>query len=507
MMKLLLRALAAIFLLTLGIASSLAQTGAPKYVSKPGETYFDFGDEPIRYIENDRVKVGFNLAIGGAVVYLEDKKNNSGNMINSFDWGRQIQLSYYSGPRPFIGPNGEEPAKQWAGLGWNPIQAGDCGGYGSRVLEFKTIGANQARVKTRPMLWPNIGLLAECVFECQYRLTQNGFELTATIVNDRSDKTQYSACGQETPALYTNAPWYKLVTYLGDEPFANKPVSVLVDKGDGLGWPWLNYYSPEHWSALVNDEGFGVGVYAPHSVRTAAGFAGGDANKGRALGEKTSPTGYIAPTESMILDWNAKHVYKTTFIVGSVDEIRKTVYRLARKDVPKTPEWEFTTDRLNWTYEAATDDGCDLGGEGLTINLSAVQTSTIKSPDMFWKTENAKSLEISGDFLGDASDPIDMITIAATPVSPADSQWYLQWSEGDKDSKKDREQKEREHPRLADVCYDVDVERASDGKWRVRLDLTQNEAYRGAMRQLKIIVPKRDAKANIRSVKFSKDAL
>ena len=137
------------------LASPLwAQTGAPMYVSKPGEEYFDFGDEPIRYIENDRVKVGFNLAIGGAVVYLEDKKNNSGNMINSYDWGRQIQLSYYSGPHPFIGPNGEKPSDSWAGLGWNPIQAGDCGGYGSRVLEFKIIGDDQAFVKARPMPSP-----------------------------------------------------------------------------------------------------------------------------------------------------------------------------------------------------------------------------------------------------------------------------------------------------------------------------------------------------------------
>ena len=36
-------------------------------------------------------------------------------MINSHDWGRQIQLSYYSGPAPYVGPNGNN--LQLAGRG------------------------------------------------------------------------------------------------------------------------------------------------------------------------------------------------------------------------------------------------------------------------------------------------------------------------------------------------------------------------------------------------------
>ena len=131
------RSILVILLSLATVAQTLGQpTNDPLYASLEGETYYEFGADPMRYIENDRLKVGFNLAIGGAVVYLEDKKHNSGNMINSYDWGRQIQLSYYSGPVPFIGPNGEQPSSNWAGLGWNPIQAGDCGGYGSRVLSY-----------------------------------------------------------------------------------------------------------------------------------------------------------------------------------------------------------------------------------------------------------------------------------------------------------------------------------------------------------------------------------
>lgn len=490
------------------LASPLwAQTGAPMYVSKPGEEYFDFGDEPIRYIENDRVKIGFNLAIGGAVVYLEDKKNNSGNMINSYDWGRQIQLSYYSGPHPFIGPNGEKPSDSWAGLGWNPIQAGDCGGYGSRVLEFKIIGDDQAFVKARPMLWPNIGLLAECVFECRYRLIDNGFELEATIVNNRSDKTRYSAHGQETPALYTNAPWYKLVTYLGDKPYENEPTSTLVDLRDGNGWPWLNYYSPERWSALLNADNYGVGVFQPNSVRAAAGFAGGDGNKGQALGEKDSPTGYIAPHESIILDWNIKYTYRTTFIVGSLDEIRQTVYSLAQKEVKKTPAWEFKNDRQNWTYANTTDEGWNLQGKGLTFSLLPNESAIANSPDTFWQTKDADKLEITGDFAGSDANPVEKLTLIFTPVSPADACWYLQWSEGDKDSAKDRAEKEATHPRLPEFTVETPLKRAVGGKgWTVTVDLTKVKEYEGAMRRIQIAFPPSEGKVNLKSVKFSKSA-
>ncbi|MGI6401499.1 MAG: hypothetical protein ACOX0A_05235 [Thermoguttaceae bacterium] len=488
-------------LLLIFAAPLFAQTTTPKYASKPGETYFDFGDEPIRYIENDRVKVGFNLAIGGAIVYLEDKKNDSRNMINSFDWGRQIQLSFYSGPAPFIGPNGEKPSDSWAGLGWNPIQAGDCGGYGSRVLEFEIVGDDQAFVRTRPMLWPHSGLLAECVFECRYRLTDNGFELSATIINDRSDKTQYLARSQETPALYTNAPWYKLVTYLGDKPFQNEPVTTVVDKGDGNGWPWTVFYCPERWSALLDENDYGVGVYQPASVRVTAGYAGSDESKGQDLGAKESPTGYIAPLESMILDWDVQYSYRTTFIVGSLDEIRQTAYALAKEEVPALPEWDFKTDRQNWTYENTTDDGWDLRGKGLTFNLLPNANAVAKSAETFWQAEDSNRLEIEGSFVGDASNPIDMITVAFTPVSPADSQWYLQWSEGQKDATQDRAAKEKEFPRLQEVYVNAHVERSSDGaEWSVHIDLSKVEGYEGAMRQIRLIFPPFDGKINLRKV-------
>ena len=498
------RSILVILLSLATVAQTLGQpTNAPLYASLEGETYYEFGADPMRYIENDRLKVGFNLAIGGAVVYLEDKKHNSGNMINSYDWGRQIQLSYYSGPIPFIGPNGEQPSSNWAGLGWNPIQAGDCGGYGSRVLSYEQRGTDSAFLRTRPMLWPNIGLLAECVFECEYKLTSNGFELTATIVNDRSDKTQYKGRNQETPALYTNAPWYKLVSYTGDKPFENAPVTVLVDKNDGKGWPWLTYNTTERWSALLNKENFGIGVYQPKSLGSSAGFHGGDASKGKNLGPKSGATGYIAPREVTILDWNIRRTYQTTFIVGSLDEIRATVYKLAKRDLKSTPEWIFENDRQNWIYANTTDEGFPIQGS-LKINLLPNLKAVACSPDTFWKTKDAETLEITGSFIDfSEKNPLDdVLTVKIIPFSPADSIDYLQWYEDPKSSMKDR-QKEKEHPRLPAISIEAPI-RFDGQKDCLRIDLSKIDAYAGAMKSIQLIFPAREGKALIESVRFIK---
>ncbi len=472
------------------------QTTVPKTVDKPGERYFDFGAEPVRYIENDRLKVGFDLSIGGAIVYLEDKANKSGNMINSADWGRQIQLSYYSGPAPYVGPNGEQPSPSWAGLGWNPIQAGDCGGYGSRVLEFKKLDASSAFVRARPMLWPNSGVLAECLFECDYRLTANGFELTATIVNDRSDKTQYIGRSQETPAVYTNAPWYKLVTYIGDKPYENEPVTTIVDKADGKGWPWRNYYATEGWSALVNEQNYGIGVYQPNALQTSGGFHGGDGAKGQPLDSKHTATGYIAPLETTILDWNIKRSYKTIFIVGSLDEIRSTVYRLAQQNAVKRPNWVFDVDRQNWCYANTTDEGFPIKG-ALKINLLKDACARANSPNSFWKASDAPVLEIDLAITAADADakPEDELEIIVTPISNAEFHDYPQWGDLNEQEKEFRAQTKPNV--VAKEKIRVDGKRQT-----VRVPLDKIEGYQGAMKRLQIAFPAREGKATLYRVRF-----
>jgi len=94
--------------------------------------------EQMSWLDNGQIKLGVDLNLGGAVTYLADA-NTGENLINSYDWGRQVQMSFYSGPNPFI-PAGKKIQPHWQGLGWNPIQSGDCFGHRSKVLTHTNDG-------------------------------------------------------------------------------------------------------------------------------------------------------------------------------------------------------------------------------------------------------------------------------------------------------------------------------------------------------------------------------
>ena len=76
------------------------------------------------WLENGEIKVGVDLSLGGAITWLS--KGGGENRVNNFDHGRQIQLSYVSGPVP-VGTAEQKPSEHWRPLGGMPSQAGsDC---------------------------------------------------------------------------------------------------------------------------------------------------------------------------------------------------------------------------------------------------------------------------------------------------------------------------------------------------------------------------------------------
>lgn len=429
---------------------------------------YAFGSDPMRYLENARLRLGVDLSLGGAVTVLEDKANGGANMINSHDWGRQIQLSYYSGPTPYIGPNNEQPHPVWAKLGWNPIQSGSVGKVKSSTIVFEQPDPVTFRVRCIPMQWPHLNVPGDCLFEVTYRLVgANAVEMTARIINNRIDKTQYPAKHQEMPALYTNGPWYRLITYEGDEPFSSQPVTTRVDKGDNKGWPWLSFYTPERWAALVNEQGKGVGIYQPDVTRFTGGFAGGDAKKGSG-GPKDAPTGYIAPIGFCILDANIDWTYKAYLIVGGVDEIRKFVYERHTRTTGLS--WVFEKERLGWHYQGgALDSGWPVKG-ALNITFKTKPRGTLAGPETFWNATETTVAEIEAAFSGSASDRPNLAQLILCPTG--------------------------ERPMLT---YPVEV--CPDGIMRnYRVRLNAQSAYAGAMRQVLLRFPAADGAVRVRRI-------
>ena len=408
-----------------------------------------FDPSQLEFIDNGTIKLGISKDLGGAITYLS-KSGSDENVINNYDWGRQIQMSFFSGPVPYH-EAGQKPKDHWKHIGWNPIQAGDDHGNGSKIVEFKKDGS-RLYVKCIPMQWPLNNLPGECTYESFIVLEGNTAEVRSRLVNARSDKTQYPGRHQELPAVYTNGPYYRLMTYRGDKPFTGDGLFRIPKKPAGKrGWDyWL---ATENWAALVNDDNWGLGIYKPNNSLFIGGFAGKE-GKG---GTHDNPTGYIAPLHTEILDHNITYEYRYTLILGSLDEIRGHAVREGRG--AGLPDWKFEKDRQHWRYHAAGKQGTDAGWpiQGfIELDLSQAGVAAI-SPPTLWQAEDAPVLHLEAAF------------------KTEQQQAMVAWASYEPDD---------HHPKLDEgkrLRFDV----IGDGRFRsYKINLASVSGYQGAMSYL-----------------------
>ncbi|MBD3180582.1 MAG: hypothetical protein GF417_13950, partial [Candidatus Latescibacteria bacterium] len=216
------------------------------------------------YLDNGIIRVEADRYDGGAINYLS-KSGSDTSVVNIHDMGRYIQQSYYSGPNPFI-PEGAWQHPAYDGWGWNPVQAGDVYGYYSWIPE-KTVQNDTIYVRCIPKQWALRNVDSECTMESWITLDSNRVHVRCRLTNARSDSTLYSARHQELPALYTVGTLHRLFTYTGDQPYTGGALTQISNSGP----PWQYWNSTECWSALVNDDDWGLGIYNPGAVQTVGG--------------------------------------------------------------------------------------------------------------------------------------------------------------------------------------------------------------------------------------------
>jgi hypothetical protein len=349
-----------IILCTLNTLAGQAQQPAPK----------------MTFLDNGEVRVGMDLALGGAVTFISGK-GHPGNIINSADLGRQIQMSHYSGPWPFeVGD--KKPNQAWAGLGWNPIQTGDCYMNPSRVIEHRNDG-KELYIKCVPMQWPLNNAPGDCIFETWTTLEGPVIHMRYRCTNARSDQTAYRPCPQELPAVYTISKLSRLMTYTGNKPFAQDTLTQVTNDWR-KPWPWTRFVATERWAALVDNDGWGLGVFKDDGGEFHGGVYGDD----RSDDPKHGSTAYVAPIHMENFDHNIVYEHHTDFVVGKLEDIRKRFNDLATKT---PPAWRFVKDRQHWTMRNATDQGFPMNGEW-RIKLGANKPH-LESAVQCWRAENA----------------------------------------------------------------------------------------------------------------------
>ena len=431
-----------------------------------------FDPSQIEFIDNGTIKLGISKDLGGAITYIS-KSGTDENVINNFDWGRQIQMSFFSGPVPY-NEAGQKPKDHWKHIGWNPIQAGDDHGNGSKITKL-TKKDGSLYVKCIPMQWPLNNLPGECTYESTIVLKGNAVEVCSRLVNARSDRTQYPGRHQELPAVYTNGPYYRLMTYCGDKPFTGDDLYRIPKKPNGKrGWDyWL---ATENWAALVNDDNWGLGIYKPNNTLFIGGFAGKE-GKGAT---NDNPTGYMAPLHTEILDHNITYEYRYTLILGSLDEIRAHAVREGK--AAGLPNWKFEKDRQHWRYQAAGKHGTDAGWpiQGFIELDLAKKGITAVSPPTVWQAEDAPVLHIEAAF------------------KTKQKQAVVAWSAYDG----------KNHNPAFDPKNHLHFDIKGDGRFRTyKVELSAAESYRGAMSYLFVrpsLKPEKGGWVKIKSIWLGK---
>ncbi len=333
------------------------------------------------FLDNGVVRVGMDLALGGVITFLSSREH-PGNLINSADLGRQIQMSHYSGPNPFTVP-GKQPHPNWVRIGWNPIQTGDVYMNPSKVLEHRNDG-RELYVKCIPMQWPLDNVPGECVFETWTSLDGPVIHMRFRCTNHRTDHTNYPPSAQELPAVYTISKLHRLMSYTGDQPFTEGTLTHVRNDWR-RDWPWTRFIATERWAALVNDDDWGLGVFKDDGGE----FHGGIHGDARSDDPKHGSTAYVAPIHRENFDHNIVYEHRTVLMVGGLGELRRRFNALATKALPV---WQFDKDRQHWSLERATDQGFPPRSEW-RIRFGA-EKPRLDGPPQCWRAEKASALEL-----------------------------------------------------------------------------------------------------------------
>jgi hypothetical protein len=356
------------------------------------------GDDPARHLwlDNGTVRLGCDLGFGGAITWFS--LSDGPNVINNHDAGRQVQMSFYSGPVPYAAA-GQEPAPHWRHLGWNPIQCGDDFGNGSRVLRHETFPEGSPRptglrLRVVPLQWPLDAVEADCEFVTGIELHGATAAVRCRLETHRSDRTRYPARHQELPAVYTVGRFHRLVTYTGDRPFTGAPPAVITGRPEGTH-PWHFWSATERWAALVDDAGWGLGVWNPGCVHFTGGFAGSPGSPDT----RAAATGYLAPLRTEELDAAMTYEFSYDLVLGTVEEIRAHVARRHAPAPAPPPAWTFDASREGWHASGRPiDAGWPVSGR---LVFPEVPPGTqLFSPETFWRAEDAPAVVLRFRFPG-----------------------------------------------------------------------------------------------------------
>lgn len=294
-----------------------------------------YREGPMLYLQRkdgaNTVRVGLDTRWGGVITELS---LNGTNFVNSFDTGREIQLSIYDGNGA-----GDACAGCTGNWPWNAVQGGDLYRHGSPVLE-RQLADSSIYVKSHPLQWlpdnkgggRNRPVQSDMLFETVVEVVPEhplAFRLRYVATHTGSD--EHAATTQEVPAVFADARLANFAHYAGAAPWTGEAVTLsrMRDVHDPA-WVSSYFHIPERWGAFVDDQGVGLTVFVPSAYPYALGYF---------VPGSTGPYGYGAQY------FHAKTVFgvgpgariagEVYLIAGDYREARKVVYDLNARLTPR----------------------------------------------------------------------------------------------------------------------------------------------------------------------------
>ena len=268
-------------------------------------TWPEAGMKDATYISNGEVQIGVDLNRGGAIFHFSESGTKR-NLLNHYDEGRFVQQSYY----------GDSDGSNWNGTpwNWNPVQGGSWQGQKAEVI-YKEITEDKIIVHTTPRHWATGESLTNCVMKEE--ITLQGKYAKVHYTFEYSGSASYKKRHQEMPAVFCDYALGNLVYYSGSKAWTGAAVTKKVPGNLSEGATNQYVTRTEEWSAYVDANDWGIGVYTPGTKEiTYYTFGSGSG------GARASACSYFAPIRTLAITSGLKLNYDVYITIGTVDEIR-----------------------------------------------------------------------------------------------------------------------------------------------------------------------------------------
>ena len=257
------------------------------------------------YLDNGEIRIGVDRSRGACIGWFGESSTKR-NLLNHRDEGRFVQQSYYGAP-----DGSKWNKKDWV---YNPVQGGSWDGKRSKVLKFEK-DKTALYAKIEPRSWSGGQKCPEAIMEQTISLDGSvahiRFKLTYT--GEDQGKPRH----QEMPAVFVDYDLTNLVYMEKDKLKRRVP-----------GWPNEGGKATGEWTAWLDDNDWGIGIYTPGTTDFTCYRHKGNGTSG----ENGSACSYVAPVRTFALTEGLVVEYDVYLTIGTLDQIRERFAELRQKN-------------------------------------------------------------------------------------------------------------------------------------------------------------------------------